>query len=192
MPNPTSSTPFVPLSRTNWDMLFQPFFDELLTPPPSVDHPTPKVIAPIAKVVSPKPTESTGLPFLTTVNQDAPSLSKSQTTPETQPPIIPNDVEEDNHDTKVAHMVDTPMVEKSKLNEDKEGKVVDPLHYRSMIGTILYLKASRRDLQFAICKCARLDFSTMGVSTGSQDSKPYFFNDSKAYLDWLIKMPLGL
>ncbi|GKD34742.1 retrovirus-related pol polyprotein from transposon TNT 1-94 [Tanacetum coccineum] len=31
--------------------------------------------------------------------------------------------------------VDTPMVEKSKLDEDKEGKVVDPSHYRGMIGT---------------------------------------------------------
>ncbi|GJV26213.1 retrovirus-related pol polyprotein from transposon TNT 1-94 [Tanacetum coccineum] len=31
--------------------------------------------------------------------------------------------------------VDTPMVEKSKLDEDKEGKAVDPSHYRGMIGT---------------------------------------------------------
>nr|GEY00477.1 uncharacterized mitochondrial protein AtMg00810-like [Tanacetum cinerariifolium] len=44
--------------------------------------------------------------------------------------------------------VDTPMVEKSKLNEDREGKAVDPSHYRSMIGTLLYLTASRPDLQF--------------------------------------------
>ncbi|GKG40129.1 hypothetical protein Tco_0466906, partial [Tanacetum coccineum] len=49
----------------------------------------------------------------------------------------------------------TPMVEKSKLDEDKEGKVVDPSHYRGMIGTLLYLTASRPDLQFAICMCAR-------------------------------------
>nr|GFA76747.1 retrovirus-related Pol polyprotein from transposon TNT 1-94 [Tanacetum cinerariifolium] len=51
--------------------------------------------------------------------------------------------------------VDTPMVEKSKLNEDKEGKAVDPSHYHGMIGTLLYLTASRPDLQFAICMCAR-------------------------------------
>ncbi|GJT14079.1 retrovirus-related pol polyprotein from transposon TNT 1-94 [Tanacetum coccineum] len=37
--------------------------------------------------------------------------------------------------------VDTPMVEKSKLDEDKEGNVVDPSHYRGMIGTLLYLTA---------------------------------------------------
>nr|GEX15632.1 uncharacterized mitochondrial protein AtMg00810-like [Tanacetum cinerariifolium] len=47
------------------------------------------------------------------------------------------------------------MVEKSKLDEDKEGKVVDPSHYCSMICTLLYLTASRPDLQFAICMCAR-------------------------------------
>nr|GEZ60829.1 copia protein [Tanacetum cinerariifolium] len=51
--------------------------------------------------------------------------------------------------------VDTPIVEKSKLDEDKEGKAVDPSHYRGMIGTLLYLTASRPDLQFAICMCAR-------------------------------------
>ncbi|GKA59654.1 retrovirus-related pol polyprotein from transposon TNT 1-94 [Tanacetum coccineum] len=37
--------------------------------------------------------------------------------------------------------MDTPMVEKSKLDEDKEGKAVDPSHYRGMIGTLLYLIA---------------------------------------------------
>nr|GFD08342.1 copia-type polyprotein [Tanacetum cinerariifolium] len=34
--------------------------------------------------------------------------------------------------------VDTPVVEKSKLDKDKKGKAVDPLHYRSMIGTLLF------------------------------------------------------
>nr|GFB32108.1 integrase, catalytic region, zinc finger, CCHC-type, peptidase aspartic, catalytic [Tanacetum cinerariifolium] len=42
--------------------------------------------------------------------------------------------------------VDTPMVEKSKLDEDKEGKAVVPSHYRGMIDTLLYLTASRPDL----------------------------------------------
>nr|GEX35873.1 integrase, catalytic region, zinc finger, CCHC-type, peptidase aspartic, catalytic [Tanacetum cinerariifolium] len=43
--------------------------------------------------------------------------------------------------------VDTPMVEKSKLDEDKEGKAVDPSHYHGMIDTLLYLRTSRHDLQ---------------------------------------------
>nr|GEX02201.1 hypothetical protein [Tanacetum cinerariifolium] len=41
------------------------------------------------------------------------------------------------------------------LDEDKEGKAVEPSHYHGMIGTLLYLTASRPDLQFAICMCAR-------------------------------------
>ncbi|GKE63908.1 retrovirus-related pol polyprotein from transposon TNT 1-94, partial [Tanacetum coccineum] len=68
----------------------------------------PEVIAPIAEVVAPEPIESTGSPSSTTVDQDAPSLSNSQTTPETQYPVIPNDVEEDNHDLNVAHMNNDP------------------------------------------------------------------------------------
>ncbi|GKF04090.1 hypothetical protein Tco_0034758, partial [Tanacetum coccineum] len=38
--------------------------------------------------------------------------------------------------------VDTPIVEKFKLDEDKEGKVIDSSHYRGMIGTLLYLTAN--------------------------------------------------
>ncbi|GJS14416.1 retrovirus-related pol polyprotein from transposon TNT 1-94 [Tanacetum coccineum] len=104
MPNPPPSTPFVPPSRTDWDLLFQPLFDELLTPPPSVDHPAPEVIALIAEVVAPEHAASTGSPSSTIVDQVAPSPSNSQTTPETQSPVIPNDVEEDNHDLDIAHM----------------------------------------------------------------------------------------
>nr|GEV92611.1 retrovirus-related Pol polyprotein from transposon TNT 1-94 [Tanacetum cinerariifolium] len=254
--------------------LFQLLFDELLTPPPSVNPPPTEVIAPIDEVIALEPAESTGSPSSTTVDQGASSPSKSQTTPKTQPPIIPHDVEEDNHDIKVTHMgndpffvstrlqlheqalfcyydafltsiepkmykdaltqscwieamqeelngferlkvwklvprpdkvmvitlkwiykvkldelgglqisqsprgifinqskyaleslkkygfescepVNTPMVEKSKLDEDKEGKAVDPSHYHGMIGNLLYLTASRPNLQFAICMCAR-------------------------------------
>ncbi|GJY80227.1 retrovirus-related pol polyprotein from transposon TNT 1-94, partial [Tanacetum coccineum] len=108
VPNPPPSTLFVPPSRTNWDILFQLLFDELLTPPPSVDLPAPEVIAPIDEVVAPVLAVSTGSPSSTTVDQDAPSPSNSQTTPETQPPVIPNDVEEDNHDIEVAHMGNDP------------------------------------------------------------------------------------
>nr|GEY68311.1 hypothetical protein [Tanacetum cinerariifolium] len=316
VPDPPSSTPFVLPLRTDWDMLFQPLFDVLLTPPPSVDHPVLEVIDPIAKVVAPEPAASTGLPSSTKIDQDAPSPNHSLTTLETQSSILPNDVDDDNHDLDVAYMnndpffgililevsirlqlheqtffcyydalltsvepktykdaltqscwieamleelneferlevwelipqpnkvivitlkwiykvklgelggilknkarlvargyrqeegidfeesfdpvarlkairiflisqtpkgifinhlkyaleslkingfescdpVDTPMVEKSKLDEDKEGKAVDPSHYHGMIGTLLYLTASRLKLQFAICMCAR-------------------------------------
>ncbi|GKE83960.1 retrovirus-related pol polyprotein from transposon TNT 1-94 [Tanacetum coccineum] len=51
--------------------------------------------------------------------------------------------------------VDTHMVEKSKLDEDTQRKVVDPTHYHGMIGTLMYLTASRPDVTFVVCMCAR-------------------------------------
>ncbi|GJU36995.1 retrovirus-related pol polyprotein from transposon TNT 1-94, partial [Tanacetum coccineum] len=301
------------------DLLFQPLFDELLNPPSSVDNPAPKVIAPITEAVAPEPVASTGSPSSTTVDQDAPSpynshkpkpiTNQNDSEASSSLDIIPNDVEEDNHDLDVAHMnndlffgipipennfeassssdphhpiipdccyrqkegidfeesfspvarldairiflayaahmnmivyqmgvktkflngimreevyvsqpdgfmdqdnlnhefskgtvdptffirrqgkdillisqsprgiflnqskyaleslkkygmessdpVDTPMVEKSKLDEDTQGKAVDPTHYRGMIGTLMYLTASRPDLTFVVCMCAR-------------------------------------
>ncbi|GJU11677.1 retrovirus-related pol polyprotein from transposon TNT 1-94 [Tanacetum coccineum] len=51
--------------------------------------------------------------------------------------------------------VDTPMVERTKLDEDLSGIPVDQTKYRSMIGSLMYLTASRPDLVFAVCMCAR-------------------------------------
>ncbi|GKC79523.1 retrovirus-related pol polyprotein from transposon TNT 1-94 [Tanacetum coccineum] len=90
------------------DILFQSLFDELFNPSPSVDFPAPEVIAPIDEVVAPKPAVSTSTPSSTTVDQDAPSPSNSQTTPKTLPPVIPNNVEKDNHNIEVAHMGNDP------------------------------------------------------------------------------------
>ncbi|GJZ65078.1 hypothetical protein Tco_0621774 [Tanacetum coccineum] len=50
--------------------------------------------------------------------------------------------------------VDTPMVEKSKLDEDTQGKAVDPTHYHGMIGTLMYFTANKPDLTFSVCMCA--------------------------------------
>ncbi|GJR92110.1 hypothetical protein Tco_0216121 [Tanacetum coccineum] len=101
VPNPPPSTPFIPPSRSDWDLLFQPMFDESLNPPPYVDLQAPEVIAPIPKVVAPEHAVSTGSPSSTIVDQDAPSPSNSHTTPKTQTPIISHDVEEENHDIEV-------------------------------------------------------------------------------------------
>nr|GEV47994.1 uncharacterized mitochondrial protein AtMg00810-like [Tanacetum cinerariifolium] len=255
----------------------------------NVDHPAPKVIALIAEVVAPEPAVSTDSSSLTTVDQDVPSPSNSQTTPKTQSPIISNDVEEEIHDLDIAHMnndpffripipdndsessssdviptvvhtiapnlehvtnwikdhpldniidkvmvitlkwiykvklnelggilknkdhlvahgyrqekginfeesfapvarldairiflafaahtnmiiyqidvktafcdksdpVDTPMVEKSILDEDPQWKAVDPTYYHGMVGILMYLTTSRPDLTFVVCTCSR-------------------------------------
>ncbi|GJY05625.1 retrovirus-related pol polyprotein from transposon TNT 1-94, partial [Tanacetum coccineum] len=56
--------------------------------------------------------------------------------------------------------VDTPMVEKSKLDEDKEGKAVDPSHYRGMIGTLLYLTTTFAYADHAGCQDTRRSTSS--------------------------------
>nr|GEY84225.1 hypothetical protein [Tanacetum cinerariifolium] len=75
MQKPSSSTPYVPLRET-----FRIYcFNRLQA-------------------------ESTGLPSSTTIDQDTPSPSKSQTTPETQSFVIPQDVKKENIDIEVAHI----------------------------------------------------------------------------------------
>ncbi|GJX67557.1 retrovirus-related pol polyprotein from transposon TNT 1-94 [Tanacetum coccineum] len=51
--------------------------------------------------------------------------------------------------------VDTPIVERTKLDEDLSRILVDQTQYRSMIGSLMYLTASRPDLVFVVCMCAR-------------------------------------
>nr|GEY83170.1 hypothetical protein [Tanacetum cinerariifolium] len=98
------STSYVPPSQNDWNFLFQPMFDELLNPPPSVVNQTPEAIAPIAEVIPPGYVDSISSPSSTTVEQDAPSTSNSPTPTETQSSVIPQDVGEDNLDMEVAHM----------------------------------------------------------------------------------------
>ncbi|GJZ85376.1 retrovirus-related pol polyprotein from transposon TNT 1-94 [Tanacetum coccineum] len=51
--------------------------------------------------------------------------------------------------------IDTPMVEKNKLDEDLQGTPIDATLYRGKIGSLLYLTSSRPDLIYAVCLCAR-------------------------------------
>ncbi|GKE57043.1 retrovirus-related pol polyprotein from transposon TNT 1-94 [Tanacetum coccineum] len=95
-------------------------FDELLNPPSSVDRPAPEVIAPIAKIVAPISVASTSSHSSTTVDQDAPSPSNSQTILKTQSPISPNNGEKDNHDLDVAHMNNDPFFGILILENDSE------------------------------------------------------------------------
>nr|GFD02173.1 hypothetical protein [Tanacetum cinerariifolium] len=92
VPTTSPSTSYVPPSQNDWDLLFQPMFDELLNPSPSVINQVPKAIAPIVEVIPPVNANLTGSPSSTTVDQDAPSTSNSPTPTETQSSVIPQDV----------------------------------------------------------------------------------------------------
>ncbi|GJX43856.1 uncharacterized mitochondrial protein-like protein [Tanacetum coccineum] len=51
--------------------------------------------------------------------------------------------------------IDTPLVEKIKLDEDLQGKQVDATLYCGMIGSLMYLTSSRPGLIYAVCLCAQ-------------------------------------
>nr|GEY35419.1 integrase, catalytic region, zinc finger, CCHC-type, peptidase aspartic, catalytic [Tanacetum cinerariifolium] len=50
--------------------------------------------------------------------------------------------------------VDTPMVDRLKLDEDPLGIPFDHTRFPSMVGSLMYLTASRPDLVFVVCMCA--------------------------------------
>ncbi|GJT73079.1 retrovirus-related pol polyprotein from transposon TNT 1-94 [Tanacetum coccineum] len=91
--------------------------------------PTTEVVAPIHEVVALVPAVSTCSHSSTNVDQDAPSPSHSQTTPETQPPVILNDVEDENH-------WNTLKVKKSNWDEDKEGNQLIRSAYRKALHAV--------------------------------------------------------
>ncbi|GKC76917.1 hypothetical protein Tco_1127691, partial [Tanacetum coccineum] len=103
VPNTHPSTLYVSPSRTDWDILFQPLFDELLNPPPSIDPLAPEVIATNAEVIASR-TCPRGI-SLTQSKYALESLKK--------------------YGMEASDPVDTPLVEKSKLDKDLQGKAVD-------------------------------------------------------------------
>ncbi|GJT63623.1 putative ribonuclease H-like domain-containing protein [Tanacetum coccineum] len=56
---------------------------------------------------------------------------------------------------KVYKIASTPTETSKPLLKDAEAEDVDVLLYRSMIGSFMYLTASRPDIMFAVCACAR-------------------------------------
>nr|GEZ62585.1 retrotransposon protein, putative, unclassified [Tanacetum cinerariifolium] len=72
--------------------------------------------------------DSTGSPSSTTVDQDAPSASKSHTTTEIQSSFIPQEVEEDNLDIEVSHMGSDPLlgVPVTEVTSSQSSSTVSP------------------------------------------------------------------
>ncbi|GJX73843.1 retrotransposon protein, putative, unclassified [Tanacetum coccineum] len=69
VPQPPSSTHFVPPTRNDWDTPLQPLFDEYFSPPPCVDHP-------VLEVVASEPAVSTGSPSSTTIEATQEELNE--------------------------------------------------------------------------------------------------------------------
>ncbi|GKD06048.1 copia protein, partial [Tanacetum coccineum] len=67
-------------------------------------------------------------------------------------------------------LVDTLMVEKSKLDEDPQGKAIDSTCYRRMIGTLMYLTSNRPDL-YSKDSCIALTAFANADHAGCQDTR---------------------
>ncbi|GKA97954.1 retrovirus-related pol polyprotein from transposon TNT 1-94 [Tanacetum coccineum] len=67
-------------------------------------------------------------------------------------------------------LLDTPMVEKSKLDADPQGKEVDPTRYCEMIGSLMYLTTSRPDL-YSKDSCIALTAFADADHAGCQDTR---------------------
>jgi hypothetical protein len=55
--------------------------------------------------------------------------------------------------------VSTPISTATSLGPDEDGEAMDQREYRRMIGSLLYLTATRPDIQFAVGLCARFQAS---------------------------------
>jgi hypothetical protein len=55
--------------------------------------------------------------------------------------------------------METPMSTTTALDADEKGEHVDQKESRSMIGSLLYLTATRPDIQFSVCLCTRFQVS---------------------------------
>ncbi|GKG39102.1 hypothetical protein Tco_0463247, partial [Tanacetum coccineum] len=108
--------------------LLQLLFDEYFRPPPHVDHPVPKL-------AGPEPVVLTGTPSSTSIDQDAPSPSTSQTPRESSSHVFHPDPEEADHDIEVAHMDNHPYVcilIPEPSSKESSSQVVIPNNVRSL------------------------------------------------------------
>jgi hypothetical protein len=80
---------------------------------------------------------------------------------------------------KDAKPIKTPMGTNGPLDLDTGGKSVDQKVYRSMIGSLLYLCASRPDIMFSVCMCARFQ----------ADPKEVHLRAVKRILRYLVHTP---
>ena len=78
----------------------------------------------------------------------------------------------------------TPMCSSAKLSLDAAGVDVDPTLYRSMIGSLLYLTASRPDIAFSVGVCARFQAAPKESHLTVVKRIIRYINDTSDYGIW--------
>nr|GEW04099.1 hypothetical protein [Tanacetum cinerariifolium] len=215
--NQATSTLAKPPIKNDWDVLFQPMFNEYFKPPSAVSTPI--------STTTLLPLDTTEASSSTSINKDAPYPSTSLNNETTSPPINSTNVEEPHNEEDAmfdsdtftnpfaplvtssaessSRIVDTsnmytlqqpyvntkiwtndypgifinqskyalemlkkysldqcdpvniPMVKRLKLDEDPNGTLVHLIRYQGMVRSLMYLIASRPDIVFVVCMCAR-------------------------------------
>ncbi|GKA19475.1 hypothetical protein Tco_0699390 [Tanacetum coccineum] len=126
--NPVSPTPYVPPSKKDYEILFQPLFDEYFNPPPRAVSPDPVAFA------APRAVDPAGSPSSTTIDQDVPSASTSPTNHEIQSQVIHLGVEEQIHGKQNAQFDNAPLLHNLLLDPSFEettlqGVISSNLHH---------------------------------------------------------------
>nr|GEZ24104.1 retrotransposon protein, putative, unclassified [Tanacetum cinerariifolium] len=167
VPNPVPATPYVPPTNKDLEILFQPMFDEYLEPPIDQDAPSLSISPSSSALQSHSLHQGVAAepiymadhlvapvddnPFVNVFAQEPHSEASSS-----------GDISSTESTYKIGmdscDSVDTPMVDRLKLDEDPLGILVDQTRFHSMVGSLMYLTVSRPDLVFAVCMCARLHF----------------------------------
>jgi hypothetical protein len=78
----------------------------------------------------------------------------------------------------------TPMSTSVKISSDLVGKSVDPSLYMSMIGSLLYLTASRPDIAFSVGVCARFQANPKESHLTAVKRIIRYVNDTLSYGIW--------
>ncbi|GJR67045.1 retrovirus-related pol polyprotein from transposon TNT 1-94 [Tanacetum coccineum] len=130
VPNPILQPPYVPPKKNDWDIMFQPMFDEFFNTP-SVCSLVPKVAAALRFV------SQTGSPSSTTVDSDAPTASISSSQVQDSSPNTSQRVAEQLKNTHLDHLSheqelvpcpDRVMLIKLKwiykVKKDEEGRIL--------------------------------------------------------------------
>ncbi|GJY18658.1 retrovirus-related pol polyprotein from transposon TNT 1-94 [Tanacetum coccineum] len=143
VPNFISQQPCIPPPRDDWDHLFQPII-------PSTQDQEHSLIILQGFEESPKTSHFHDDPLYESLHEDSTSQGSSSNV---RPIHTPFESLGNGH--PIANVIDTPMVEKSKLDEDLQGKPVDATLYRGMIGSLMYLISTYADEDHAGCQDTR-------------------------------------
>ncbi|GKB23685.1 retrovirus-related pol polyprotein from transposon TNT 1-94 [Tanacetum coccineum] len=145
--------------------------DEYFNPPPSVASSVPAIVAP-------EHADLTGTPSSTTIDQDAPSPSTSQTPQETQYPVIPFGVEEHFHDIEVSHLDNDPFF-------DKLGGV---LKNKARLVEGGYRQEERIDFEESFALVARLEAIIIFIAYAAHKNMTVYQMDVKtAFLNGIVR-----